>query len=91
VAVTFTPYLGVKLLPHFKARTEQGNESEGHEKLGHESTTAQYQSAGYQRLRQVITWCVTRRKRVVLITLLALLVSIGGMVGPVEKAIFPEL
>jgi len=85
VAVTFTPYLGVKLLPHFKARTEQGNESEGHE-----STTAQYQSAGYQRLRQVITWCVTRRKRVVLITLLALLVSIGGMVGPVEKQFFPS-
>jgi len=80
VAVTFTPYLGVKLLPHIKA----------HKTTGHDSPINVYQSAGYQRLRQVITWCVTRRKRVVLITLAGLLLSIGGMVGPVEKQFFPS-
>ncbi len=80
VAVTFTPYLGVKLLPQIKA----------HPTTGHDSATALYQSAGYQRLRQVITWCVTRRKRVVLMTLASLILSIGGMVGPVEKQFFPS-
>jgi len=78
VAVTFTPYLGVKLLPDVKR--EAGPD-------GHDSI---YQTPGYQRLRALITWCVTRRRRVVLATLAALVLSIVGMVSLVEKQFFPS-
>lgn len=75
VAVFFTPYLGVSLLP------SRDNTS------GHHHDP--YQSRAYQRLRATITWCVTRKKRVVLATLLLLVISVAGMIGPVEKQFFP--
>jgi len=47
VAVAFTPYLGVKLLPEIKP-TEGGHE-------------AIYATSGYRRLRRVIAWSVRRK------------------------------
>src|SRR5439155_1569839 len=47
VAVVFTPYLGVKLLPDIKIV-----------KGGHAGI---YSTSGYQRLRHFITWCVRKK------------------------------
>jgi multidrug efflux pump subunit AcrB len=77
VAVTFTPYLGVKLLPEIKMHAG----SSGHDL---------YNSPLYRRLRSLITWCVTHKKRVVLITVALLVASVFGMAGPVEKQFFPS-
>ncbi|MCK5864297.1 MAG: efflux RND transporter permease subunit, partial [Marinobacter adhaerens] len=74
VAVTFTPYLGVKLLPDYT----------GH--MGQDL----YQSAFYQRLRGVITACVQYRKTVVFITVGLLAISAFGMATQVQKQFFPS-
>jgi multidrug efflux pump subunit AcrB len=84
VAVTFTPYLGVKILPEIKRNTTPNAEGQ------HSAHDLLYRGPGYERLRAIITWCVTRRKRVVLATLAALVLSIAGMAGPVEKQFFPS-
>ena len=76
VAVTFTPYLGVKLLPNFKAHAHT-NES-------------LYETPAYQRLRTLITACVRWRKTVVGATLLLLVLSIVGMAVLVQKQFFPS-
>ncbi len=76
VAVTFTPYLGVSLLPDMKGHGQNGFDP--------------YATAGYQRLRDLITWCVTHRKRVVLITFALLVLGIAGLAGPVQKQFFPK-
>src|SRR6266540_3383460 len=65
VAVVFTPYLGVKLLPEIK--TVKG----GHAGI--------YSTPGYQRFRQLVTWCVRKKYRVAGIVLGAFLVAGGGM------------
>src|SRR6516225_7049274 len=75
VAVVFTPYLGVKLLPEIKAR-----------KGGHAGI---YSTPGYQRIRHFITWCVRRKYTVAGIVLGAFLVAGGGM-AVVEKQFFPN-
>lgn len=74
VAVTFTPYLGVKLLPDYT----------GH--MGQDL----YQSVFYQRLRGVITACVQYRKTVVFITVGLLAISAFGMATQVQKQFFPS-
>jgi len=74
VAVTFTPYLGVKLLPDYTGHTGQDL----------------YQSAFYQRLRGVITACVQYRKTVVFITVGLLTISAFGMATQVQKQFFPS-
>lgn len=76
VAVVFTPYLGVKLMPerHAKATSEDNA----------------YQSRHYRRLRRLVSGCVHYRKTVVGITLALLLLAIAGMAGPVEKQFFPS-
>ena len=84
VAVTFTPYLGVKILPEIKRNTAPNTEGQ------HNAHDLLYRGPGYERLRAIITWCVTRRKRVVLATLAALVLSIAGMAGPIEKQFFPS-
>ena len=76
VAVTFTPYLGVKLLP----------KTTDH----HVDLDAVYSTPNYQRLRRVVQWCVAHKRRVVLGTVGLLALSIAGMVGPVEKQFFPS-
>ncbi|TYC94411.1 efflux RND transporter permease subunit [Novosphingobium sp. BW1] len=74
VAVIFTPYMGVKLLPVIKP-------VEG----GH---NAIYQTPRYQRVRSIIRWAVRRKKLVAVTTLGAFLVAGIGM-GPVKKQFFP--
>ena len=74
VAVTFTPYLGVKLLPDYPGHTGQDL----------------YQSAFYQRLRGVIAACVRYRKTVVFLTVGLLVISAFGMATQVQKQFFPS-
>ena len=76
VAVTFTPYLGVKLLP----------KTADH----HIDLDTVYSTPNYQRLRRVVQWCVVHKRRVVLGTVGLLALSIAGMAGPVEKQFFPS-
>src|SRR5437773_2133859 len=65
VAVVFTPYLGVKLLPEIK--TIKG----GHAGI--------YSTPAYQRLRQLVAWCVRRKYTVAGIVVGAFLMAGGGM------------
>ena len=77
VAVVFTPYLGVKLLPDFaKHRT------------AHANPHAVYETRFYRALRAVIAWCVRRRLVVVLATVAITAVSIVGF-GRVQQQFFP--
>ena len=75
VAVVFTPYLGLKLLPDFH-------------KGGHGDPHALYDTPIYRRLRGLVTWCVERRKTVVWVTVLLLAASIVGS-GYVSRQFFP--
>lgn len=75
VAVFFTPYLGVKLLPNIKPVPG------GHEAL--------YDTRLYQRLRALVTWCVSHRKTVTALVVLAFIGSGLGM-GVVKKQFFPN-
>ena len=75
VAVVFTPYLGVKLLPGFEAV-----------KGGHEGI---YTTQGYQRFRRLVAWCVRRKHAVVGMVTIAFLLAGGGMVV-VKKQFFPN-
>ncbi|MGD9658258.1 MAG: efflux RND transporter permease subunit [Methylocystis sp.] len=76
VAVTFTPYLGVKLLPDFaKLRP-------------HPDSDHIYQTPFYRRLRAVVTWAVDYRRIVIagVVSVFALAV-VGFFV--VQKQFFP--
>jgi multidrug efflux pump subunit AcrB len=75
VAVVFTPYLGVKLLPEIKAV-----------KGGHAGI---YATPGYQRLRRFIIWCVRKQFTVAGIVVGAFLLAGGGM-AVVKKQFFPN-
>lgn len=74
VAVVFTPYMGVKLLPAIKP-------VEG----GHDAI---YQTPRYQLLRGLIRWAATRNRVVTIATLIAFLVAGAGM-ALVKKQFFP--
>ncbi len=74
VAVIFTPYMGVKMLPAIKP-------IEG----GH---AAIYRTPHYERVRSVIAWAVRRKLLVALATLGAFLIAGAGMVL-VNKQFFP--
>jgi multidrug efflux pump subunit AcrB len=73
VAVAFTPYLGVKLLPEMP--TEGGHE-------------AIYATSGYRRLRHVIAWSV-RRKFFVAGAVVFLFVLAGIGMTAVTRQFFP--
>ncbi len=73
VAVTFTPYLGVKMLPRYEK---------------HDSASL-YQTPIYQRLRALVTACVRQRKTVVAATVLLLVLSVFAMAQLVQKQFFP--
>lgn len=75
VAVAFTPYLGVKLLPQIPVVAG------GHDAI--------YASPSYQRLRRLVRWCVERRRAVVGATVLASAVAGLGL-GLVKKQFFPN-
>ena len=75
VAVFFTPYLGVKLLPVIKP-------VEG----GHEAI---YATPNYRRFRSVVTWAVINKKIVATAVLLSFMAAIVGM-GSVKQQFFPS-
>lgn len=74
VAVTFTPYLGYKLLPEPKKLHTENS-------LPHNMFS--------RRLSTMVVWCVHNRKKVVLITVALFVVSVLGMMFKVEKQFFP--
>lgn len=74
VAVVFTPYLGVKLLPDIKP-------VEG----GHHAI---YDTPNYRRLRRLIGWSV-RHKFAVASVVLVMFLSAGAGMGFVKKQFFP--
>ena len=75
VAVLFTPYLGYKLLPDYKPHAEHGHDV--------------YQKPFYRRFRRLVTWCVTWRKTVILITVAVFAVSMFGF-RFVQQQFFPS-
>ncbi|MEL0578126.1 efflux RND transporter permease subunit [Pectobacterium punjabense] len=74
VAVVFTPYLGVKMLPEIK--TVAG---------GH---AAIYDSRHYNRFRRLLTRVIARKWTVASTVIAVFVVAIGGM-GMVKKQFFP--
>ncbi len=76
VAVVFTPYIGVKLLPNFKKLAP------GHDP--HEI----YETRMYRGLRRVIAWCVNWRITVVAATVGIFVASILAF-GHVQQQFFP--
>lgn len=75
VAVVFTPYLGVKLLPAIKPVVG------GHDAI--------YASPGYARLRRMVEACVRHRYLVTGLVVGAFVLCILGM-GVVKKQFFPN-
>jgi multidrug efflux pump subunit AcrB len=75
VAVVFTPYLGVRLLPQIPFVVG------GHDAI--------YATPLYERLRRLVTWCVDRRVVVALAVGALFALSIVGMVV-VRKQFFPN-
>jgi multidrug efflux pump subunit AcrB len=76
VAVIFTPYLGVKLLPDFGKLHP------------HHDPDEIYQTRAYILLRRVITWSVDHRGRVVAATVMVFALAALGFVH-VQKQFFP--
>lgn len=74
VAVVFTPYLGVKLLPNIKP-------IEG----GHQAI---YETPNYKKLRKAVT-CVVEHKKTVLFTVLGLFLLSGIAMGFLKQQFFP--
>ncbi|MDZ7871097.1 MAG: efflux RND transporter permease subunit [Rheinheimera sp.] len=73
VAVTFTPYLGVKLLPDVKAHAHDP-----------------YQTPFYRKLRTLVLWCISQKKTVIGVVILAFVLAIFGMAKGVQKQFFPS-
>ena len=74
VAVVVTPYLGYALLkPSHRVDDED----------------AAYHTPFYRRFRAAVTWCVTHRRTVIALTVLALIVGVAAM-QRVEKQFFPQ-
>ncbi|AOF81688.1 acrB/AcrD/AcrF family protein [Methyloversatilis sp. RAC08] len=74
VAVVFTPYLGVKLLPAVAAVPG--------------GARAIYDTPRYRQLRALVAWCVRRKGTVALVVLLMFGASMAAMVV-VKKQFFP--
>ncbi|WP_211341109.1 efflux RND transporter permease subunit [Paracoccus methylarcula] len=74
VAVIFTPYLGVKMLPEIKPVAG------GHQAI--------YDTPNYRRLRSVITFAVRRKFLTCAVVGIAFAVSVGGM-GALKQQFFP--
>jgi multidrug efflux pump subunit AcrB len=75
VAVIFTPYIGVKLLPEIKVH---------HNHDPH----AVYETRMYRGLRAIVQWCVNHRITVVAATVGVFVASIVGF-GHVQQQFFP--
>jgi multidrug efflux pump len=81
VAVLFTPYLGMKLLPDFAKKAAAA----GH---AHRDPEAVYDTRIYRGLRHVIELCLRWRKTVVAMTVLMFVGSIAAF-GLVQQQFFP--
>jgi multidrug efflux pump len=80
VAVLFTPYLGLKLLPDFaKHRAQENLEAD---------PAAIYDTRLYRALRRVIEFCLRWRKSVVVVTVALFVVAVGGF-RFVQQQFFP--
>jgi multidrug efflux pump len=77
VAVIFTPYLGVKLLPEMKVKG-----------AGHHGHAALYDTPMYNRLRSIVTWCVDHRIKVLAMMAAVFALAIVGF-GRVQQQFFP--
>ena len=77
VAVIFTPYIGVKLLPDFTSYAK-----------AHPDPHEIYETRMYRALRRVIAWCVDHRIKVVVTTVGIFIASIVGF-GHVQQQFFP--
>ena len=75
VAVIFTPYIGVKLLPDIKV-------------LDNHNPHAVYETRIYRSLRAVVQWCVNHRITVVAATLGVFMTAVVGF-GRVQQQFFP--
>ncbi|RED24193.1 multidrug efflux pump subunit AcrB [Rhodopseudomonas thermotolerans] len=75
VAVIFTPYIGVKLLPDFAG------------KKGHNPDEV-YHTRIYRALRAAVTWCVRWRGTVVMATVAIFVAAVVGF-GHVQQQFFP--
>jgi multidrug efflux pump len=75
VAVIFTPYIGVMLLPNIKVHANH-------------DPHAVYETRMYRGLRAVIQWCVNHRVKTVLATVGIFVLSIVGF-GHVQQQFFP--
>jgi multidrug efflux pump len=75
VAVIFTPYIGVKLLPDIKVHQNH-------------DPHAIYETRIYRRLRAVIQWCVDHRITTVAATVGVFIVSVAAF-GHVQQQFFP--
>ena len=75
VAVVFTPYLGVRLLPDFA-------------KMGVHGEHYIYDTRFYRVLRRLITWCVDHRVKVVAATVLVFVLAVGAFTQ-VQQQFFP--
>ena len=69
-AVVFVPYRGDRLLPDLAKlhAKKHGGNPEGHDP---------YSTTFYQTVREVVEWCVRRRKTVILVTIGLFVVSLG--------------
>src|SRR6185503_2936450 len=76
VAVVFTPYLGLKLLPDFSKHHAHGDPD------------ALYDTRIYRTLRRVIAACLRWRKTVVALTVLMFVSAVAGF-GFVQQQFFP--
>jgi multidrug efflux pump subunit AcrB len=76
VAVLFTPYLGLKLLPNLTKRS------------AHNDPAAIYDTRIYRTLRSVIAVCLRWRKTVVAVTMLMFGTAVAGF-GLVQQQFFP--
>jgi multidrug efflux pump subunit AcrB len=75
VAVTFTPYLGVQMLPAIEVLPG-----------GH---AAIYATPGYEKLRRLIAWAVQRKALVACIVVGIFLASVAGL-GFLKQQFFPQ-
>jgi multidrug efflux pump len=74
VAVVITPYLGYVLLKPSRHEIDDN---------------AAYLTPFYRRFRAAVTWCVTHRRSVIALTVMALIVGMAAM-QRVEKQFFPQ-
>src|SRR5690349_19291755 len=80
VAVLFTPYLGLKLLPDFSKKIAKRGTLHNPDAI--------YDTRIYRALRRAIEFCLRWRKATVAITVLMFVISVAGF-GFVQQQFFP--